>query len=98
MSSLSDKIVDRTIAKGAPAIIGLIISIIALIILYPWIVFWVAYFCGWIAKLVIGKYLVEGFALLGFTIPLGKIPLIAGLFGWIGGFFKAIYTSTKINN
>lgn len=64
--------------------IGLILLFIA-----PWFFFWISYFGGWVAKIVIGKYLVEGFGILGITLPLNKIPLIAGCFGWVGGFFKS---------
>ena len=44
---------------------------------------------------MIGKYLVEGFALLGLTIPLEKIPLIAGVLGWMASFFVSNSKSSK---
>lgn len=68
------------------AIINLIVILIVGLFIAPWLSFWCAYFAGWIAKLVIGKYLVEAFSVLGITIPLDKIPLIAGFVGWICGF------------
>lgn len=73
----------------------LLATIFVLLFIIPWLSFWTAYFTGWITKIVIGKYLVEGFALLGITLPLDKIPLLAGIFGWIGGFFKTLNTSKK---
>lgn len=69
------------------AAIGIIVLAIVSIFVTPQLFFWLAYFGGWISKLMIGRYIVEGFALLGLTVPIDKIPLIAGVFGWIGGFF-----------
>ena len=68
-------------------LIILIITAIVIIFIWPWLSFWVAYFLGWITKITIGKYIVEGFALLNIDLPLNKIPLLAGVLGWIGGFF-----------
>ena len=76
-------------------ILGIIGLIIIAIFIAPWLSFWLAYFGGWIAKITIGNYIVKGFALLGITLPLNKIPLIAGVLGWIGGFFKNISTGTN---
>ena len=86
--------------KNILKIILIILGVIALIFILPWIAFWLAYFGGWIAKILIGKQLVNGFALIGITLPIDKIPLLAGTLGWIGGFFKAINTNTnyKYNN
>lgn len=78
---------------GGLTILGVIALIVIFIFIEPWLFFWLAYFGGWIAKITIGKYLVEGFAILGISVPIGKIPLIAGVLGWIGGFFKNISTS-----
>ena len=77
---------------------GIIGTIILIIFIAPWLSFWLAYFGGWIAKITIGKYLVEGFSLFGIAIPLDKIPLVAGFLGWIGGFFKAYHSIGKNNN
>ena len=78
-------------------IILAILGAIAFIFILPWIAFWLAYFGGWIAKILIGKELVNGFALVGITLPIEKIPLLAGTLGWIGGFFKSINTNYKYN-
>lgn len=75
---------------------GFILVVIGSIFILPWLAFWLAYFGGWIAKIVIGKYLVQGLAMLGLNITLDQIPLLAGVLGWIGGFFKT--TITKNNN
>ena len=75
---------------------GFVALIIILIFIGPWISFWLAYFSGWIAKITVGKYLVSGFGLLGLDIPLEKIPLLAGVLGFIGSFFKS--TNYKIPN
>ena len=81
--------------KSTMAIGGIIGAIIAAIFIIPWFSFWLSYFGGWIAKIVIGKYLVEGFSFLGITVPLEKIPLIAGVLGWIGSFFKSNTKASK---
>ena len=74
-------------------LIILIATAIVIIFIWPWLSFWVAYFLGWITKITIGKYIIEGFALLNIDLPLDKVPLLAGVLGWIGGFF----TGTKNN-
>lgn len=75
---------------------GVILVVVAGIFILPWLAFWLAYFGGWIAKIVIGKYLVQGLAMLGLNITLDQIPLLAGVLGWIGGFFKT--AAIKNNN
>ena len=80
---------------GGLSVLGIIGLIILSVFIAPWLSFWLAYFGGWIAKIVIGDYLVKGFALLGIVIPLNKIPLLAGVLGWIGNFFK---NTVKSNN
>ena len=69
-------------------VIGAIFLIILLIFVAPWITFWLCYFAGWIAKILIGNYLVGGFSIFKIDLPLDKIPLLAGTLGWIGSFFK----------
>lgn len=71
------------------------IAITLAIFIIPWLSFWLAYFMGWICKLVIGQQLVAGFALLGITLPIDKIPLLAGTLGWIGSYFKTSYYKTS---
>lgn len=78
--------------KKGFTLLGAIMLIAILIFIVPWASFWLAYFGGWISKIVIGDYLVKGFGLLGLTIPLDKIPLLAGVLGWIGGFFISTNT------
>ena len=71
-----------------PIILGVIVMGIIAFFIIPFVSFWLAYLGGWIAKIMIGKYLVEGFDILGITLPIDKVPLIAGVLGWIGGYFK----------
>lgn len=71
--------------------------ILLILIVWPWISFWIYYFEGWIAKLVIGKYIVEWFALFNINFPIDKIPLFTGVFGWISGFFRNIDLRKKNN-
>lgn len=77
------------------ALVGIFSVFLITLFILPWLGFWLSYFCGWVAKITIGKYLVAGFNYLGFPLVLDKIPLVAGTLGWIGGFFKAI--TTKVN-
>ena len=76
---------------------GLIVLFVLAIVILPWVAFWLAYFGGWIAKLVIGGYLVQGLAILGINITLDQIPLLAGVLGWIGGFFKTTVSRNSNN-
>lgn len=70
-----------------------LITFTFLILFSQLISFGVCYLTGIIAKITIGKFLVDGFALLNITIPLDKIPLLAGTLGWIGSFFKSTINS-----
>ena len=79
------------------AVMGTLILTIIIALVSPWIWFWVCYFSGWLAKILIGDKLIEGFALLGITLPLEKIPLLAGILGWIGSFFKSSSVSNNNN-
>lgn len=81
----------------APIISSLIVITIFCLFIIPWLSFWIAYFMGWITKLTIGKHLVEGFALIGWNIPLDKIPLFAGCIGWIAGFFVQVKNNNNNN-
>lgn len=77
---------------------GAIFLIIALIFIEPWLIFWLCYFSGWLAKILIGKYLIAGFNLFNISITLDKIPLLAGTLGWIGSFFKSLGNFNKNHN
>ena len=79
------------------SILGVIIFILVTFFIAPWLIFWVAYFSGWIAKITIGNYIVNGFNVVGITIAKDQIPLLAGILGWIGSFFTSLSTSKKGN-
>lgn len=83
--------------KSFLAMIGGIVSIAAIVIILPFISFWLAYFGGWLCSLVIGDVLAEGLNSLFNTTHFSKdmIPLCAATLGWIGGYFKT--RSTKIS-
>ena len=83
------------LTKGFVGLLGIVTFFILIIFILPWICFWFAYFGGWVTKITIGKYIVEGFSLIGITLPLNKIPLLAGTLGWIGGFFKTYQYTNK---
>ena len=71
-------------------IIGAIALGIGVVLILPFISFWLIYFGGWICKITIGKTLVTALNMLFnttyFTTEI--LPWIAGALGWIGGFFK----------
>ena len=79
------------------ALIGGVVSIAALVIILPFISFWLAYFGGWLCSLVIGDVLAEGLNALFNTTHFTKdmIPLCAGTLGWIDGYFKCRVTSSS---
>ena len=69
-------------------------TMILLVVIMPFINFWLAYFGGWIASLVVGGPLCEALnTMFGTTrfVPT-IIPWIAGGLGWIGSYFN-----TRIN-
>lgn len=79
------------------AIIGIIVFLIVMIIIEPALFFWLGYFSGWLAKLIIGTKLVTAINMVfgtGFTADM--LPMIGGALGWIGSFFKSIRTT--LNN
>ena len=65
-------------------------TLILLIVIMPFINFWLAYFGGWIASLVIGNPLCNALNTIFGTTRFNPsmIPLIAGGLGWIGSYFK----------
>ena len=74
--------------------IGAVATMILLVVIMPFINFWLAYFGGWIASLVVGGPLCEALnTMFGTTrfVPT-MIPWIAGGLGWIGSYFN-----TRIN-
>lgn len=71
-------------------ILGIIGIIFLFLFIVPFINFWLCYFGGWIASMIIGDQLVKAFSMIGFEISKDMLPWIAGLLGWIGGYFKEI--------
>lgn len=83
--------------KDAMAIIGTIITFCVLVIIIPFISFWLAYFGGWICSLVIGDTLANALNTLFNTTHFTKdiLPMCAGALGWIGGYMRSKNYSTK---
>lgn len=81
-------------------IFGVIAMVAVLVIVEPFIGFWLAYFGGWIASLTIGDILCRGLNSLFQTTHFTKemLPLFAGTLGWIGGFFKSVSTVKSKSN
>lgn len=93
--SYLNKNYDFNFDTSGLSLIGAIALLAVVIFIAPWLSFWLAYFGGWIAKLVIGDYIVAGLQYFGITITKDTIPLLAGTLGWIGGFFKEIKWNTN---
>ena len=77
--------------------IGAVATMILLVVIMPFINFWLAYFGGWIASLVVGGPLCEALnTMFGTTrfVPT-MIPWIAGGLGWIGSYFKTRVNTNK---
>ena len=80
------------------AIVGVIAFFIVAIIIEPALLFWLGYFGGWLAKLVIGTKLVTAINMVfGTAFTANMLPMIGGALGWIGGFFKSIRTASNDN-
>ena len=81
------------------ALVGVIAFLIVVIIIQPALLFWLGYFSGWLAKLVIGTKLVTAINMVfGTAFTADMLPMIGGALGWIGGFFKSVRTASKNNN
>ena len=81
------------------AIVGVIAFLIVVIIIQPALLFWLGYFSGWLAKLIIGTKLVTAINMVfGTAFTADMLPMIGGAFGWIGGFFKSVRTASNNNN
>lgn len=79
------------------AIVGVIAFFVVVIIIEPALLFWLGYFSGWLAKLVIGTKLVTAINMaFGTAFTADMLPMIGGALGWIGSFFKSI--SATLNN
>ena len=73
----------------------LIALIVVLIVVGPLITFWLGYFGGWLAKIIIGGKLCEALAYLGLTVTPEMLPWIGAALAWIGGFFKSVNTNSR---
>ena len=81
------------------AIVGIITFFVVAIIIEPALLFWLGYFSGWLAKLVIGTKLVTAINMVfGTAFTANMLPMIGGALGWIGGFFKSVRTASNNNN
>ena len=81
------------------AVVGVIAFLIVVIIIQPALLFWLGYFSGWLAKLVIGTKLVTAINMVfGTAFTADMLPMIGGALGWIGGFFKLVHTASNNNN
>lgn len=71
-------------------LVGIIVLLMIFVVFYPFLLFWLGYFSGWIAKLVIGAKLATAlnitFHTTWFTAEM--LPMIGGALAWIGSFFK----------
>ena len=78
-------------------LVGIIVLLIICVVFYPFLLFWLGYFSGWIAKLVIGTKLAAAlnmaFHTTWFTAEM--LPMIGGALAWIGSFFKGTANTIK---
>lgn len=82
------------------SLLGALLLLVVLIILAPWLSFWLAYFGGWLAKITIGAKLCAALNILfntSYFTP-AMLPMMSGALGWIGGFFKATTTATNLKS
>ena len=80
------------------AIVGIIAFLIVVIIIQPALLFWLGYFGGWLAKLVIGTKLVTAINMVfGTAFTADMLPMIGNALGWNDGFFKST-TAAKGSN
>ena len=78
------------------AIVGVIAFLIVVIIIQPALLFWLGYFSGWLAKLIIGTKLVTAINMIfGTAFTADMLPMIGGALAWIGGFFKSISATSN---
>ena len=81
------------------AIVGIIAFLIVVIIIEPALLFWLGYFSGWLAKLVIGTKLITAINMVfGTAFTADMLPMIGGALGWIGSFFKSIHAASNSKN
>ena len=82
---------DTTLAEVILILIGLAV----LLIFMPFISYWLSYFGGWLASIVIGETLCNALNTLFGTLRFHPemLPQMAGALGWIGSFFKG---TTKV--
>lgn len=79
-------------------ILGALGVLVGLILILPFISFWLSYFGGWLCKIAIGNTLTKALNILFNTthITAEMLPWMAGALGWIGGFFKAINFNSSL--
>ena len=81
------------------AIVGVIAFFVVAIIIDTALLFWLGYFGGWLAKLVIGTKLVTAINMVfGTAFTADMLPMIGGALGWIGSFFRSVRTIKNNNN
>ena len=81
------------------AIVGIIAFFVVAIIIEPALLFWLGYFSGWLAKLVIGTKLITAINMVfGTAFTADMLPMIGGALGWVGSFFKSVRIIKNNNN
>lgn len=80
--------------EGIGCVMAIAILVVALII-GPLVTFWLGYFSGWLAKIIIGAKLCEALGYVGLTVTPNMLPWIGAALAWIGSFFKSVSSSKK---
>lgn len=78
-------------------VLGIIALAVILLIFEPFVLFWLGYFSGWIAKLVVGETLAGALNVAFNTtyFSAAMLPKLAGSLAWIGSSFR---NAARINN
>ena len=84
--------------KDGFAVFGAVVRVVAIIVLYPALVFILGAFFGWILQNILpwaGGWLVDGAGLLGIKVQMSDLPLLTATLAFIGAYFKSTSSSKK---
>lgn len=86
--------------KSTKSVIGILVGVIIFIIILPFLCFWLGYFDGWLAKILIGNVLTNGLNTMFHVDYFNKdmLPLMGGTLAWIGSFFKSVSSAASRKN
>lgn len=74
-----------------------ILLLIAMFFIMPFLAFGGGWLLGWLIKITIGGFIVQGFELVGLHIPLESLPLFFAVLNVVAMFFHS-FTGNTLNN